>query len=883
MTRAWFVRGWSMIALTVALALLVAACARTKAPMLPGFRDPDLSLDLRVNDLIGRLTTDEKISQMMMNSPAIPRLGIPAYYWWNEGLHGVARDGVATVFPQAIGLAATWNPELQQRVGDVISTEARAKNNALIRRTGGATKIYQGLTIWSPNINIFRDPRWGRGQETYGEDPFLTSRMGLAFVRGLQGDDPRYLKTVATVKHFAVHSGPEPLRHKFDAVVSDRDLRETYLPAFEACIREGQCASLMSAYNAIDGIPAPCNGFLLDDILRKEWGFGGAVVGDVDTVKDAWQGHKYAKDAAEASALSVKAGTDLCSGESYKALPEALKRGLISEADLDRALRRLFALRMRLGQFDPPERAPYSKIPITENDSPAHDRLALEAARQSLVLLKNDGTLPWNPRDLKRVAILGPTGDDPSALLGNYNGTPARVRTLVDGLRAKLEPLGVKVSYQPAVPVVDGFLEQGEPFPQGVLFTNISKATSGLNRELFDDAKFNGQPKSAQIDAQVDCIWNEERACPGIPSFNANLRWRGVLVPKETGEYTFSLTISGLARLYIDGASVLGDMKTYDPGGLRTRSVTKKLQTGRAYDVRLEFHQNPKDSGGRVLLGWQAPGALARALEAARKADHVILTLGITPGLEGEEMKNFSAKGFSGGDRVSILLPKAQRDLIDAVAALRKPFIVVLNNGSALSFDVAKPGAILESWYYGQRGGDAVAEAILGEIDPAGRLPVTFYASDKDLPPFENYSMANRTYRYFAGKPLYAFGHGLSYATFAYEKCTLSAATAWPGETVKLWVTVKNTSQRDGDEVVQAYATAKNPPVPMPLRQLVGFRRVSIRAGKTRTVEIDVPMSTLRRWDDASKAYVVDPGACRLAIGPASDQAKLQAKLIALR
>jgi beta-glucosidase len=729
------------------LASAAPGLAQTPGPSAQplAFRNPDLPVAKRIDDLIGRLTIDEKISQMMMNSPAIPRLDIPAYAWWNEALHGVARKGRATVFPQAIALAATWNPALHHRIADAISTEVWAKTNELASRPGGKNSQFLGLTLWSPNINIFRDPRWGRGQETYGEDPFLTGRFAVAFVTGLQGDDPHYLKTVATLKHFAVHSGPESLRHQFNAVVSERDLHETYLPAFETGVREGHAWSLMSAYNAIDGIPAPANTRLLTDILRDDWGFPGAVVGDVDTVSDITRGHHYTKDAAEASALAVKAGTDLCSGATYKALPDSLKRGLCTEADIDAALRRLLLLRFKLGQFDPPDRVPFTKIPASDNDSPAHEQLALEASRQSLVLLKNDGALPWDVKTIKTLAVIGPTAADNQALVGNYNGTPARPVTLIKGLRDRLEPLGVKIIQEPGVPLVTGF----------------------------------------------------------------------------------------------------------------------------------------HDKSQMLKFGWQTPDPGAgtdRALAAAKQADHILLTLGITPALEGEEMR-VNAEGFSGGDRTSILLPKCQRDLIDKIAALGKSFVVVLTNGSALSFDVSKPNAILDAWYYGEQGGNALTEALLGDYNPAGRLPITFYQSDSDLPPFTDYSMVNRTYRYFAGKPLYAFGHGLSYTTFAYEKAALSAPQATAGQTVTLRVTVKNSGSRSGDEVIQAYAHAANPPVPMPLRQLVGFLRVSFQPGETKDVEIPIPVDLLRRWDETKKSYVVDPGAYELRIGPSSDQPLLTATL----
>jgi beta-glucosidase len=834
----------------------------------PAFRNPDLPFPSRVDDLVGRMTVPEKISQLLMASAAIPRLGIPAYHWWNEALHGFARHGIATVFPQAIGLAATWDPALHQRIADAISTEARAENNETLRRGNGDTRIYEGLTIWSPNINIFRDPRWGRGQETYGEDPFLTGRFAVAFVRGLQGGDAHYLKVVSTVKHFAVHSGPEELRHRFDAVISERDLHETYLPAFEAGIREGGAQSLMSAYNAIDGIPAPANRRLLTTILRGDWGFTGAVVGDVDTVRDLFDtgGHGYAKDAAEASADALKGGTDLCSGTTYEALPEALKRGLVTEADLDRALRRLFLLRFRLGQFDPAERVAYRQIPLSVVDSPAHDQLALEAARQSLVLLKNDGALPWSAGAIRTLAIIGPTGDDLSALVGNYNGTPAHPVTIVAGLRRRLEPRGVKVIYDPAVPIVVGLRENGQNFPAGVLFTDESRRTPGLAGQFFATADFAAAPAAARIDGQVDLAWNPAQLPAGIPP-ELHARWTGVLVPPATGEYALSVTFIGQARLFIDGRLVAGEANLRDRGQVRTRSERRTLTGGRAYQVSLEFNQTGSD--GKIQLGWVAPGAIDAAVALARSADHILLTLGITPDLEGEEMP-IAAEGFSHGDRTSVLLPQIQRELLDRIAALGKPFTVVFTGGSAVSFEVAKPNAALMAWYYGQRGGDAVAEALLGEINPAGRLPVTFYRSDADLPAFTNYAMAGRTYRYFNGAALFPFGHGLSYTRFAYGNLRLAGPRGSSADPIRFTVNVANTGSRDGDEVVQAYVRHLSSRVPQPIRSLVAFRRVPIAAGATASVALAFPAQALRQWDEGQQRYLVESGDYELEVGASS-------------
>ena len=865
----------------VALAVLVPVQAEETLP----FRNPDLPLEQRVDDLVSRLTVAEKIGQTMMAAAEVPRLGIPRYDWWNEALHGVARNGIATVFPQAIGLAATWNPELHQRVAETIATEARAKNNEALAKSGGHTKRYQGLTIWSPNINIFRDPRWGRGQETYGEDPLLTSRLAVAFVKGLQGDDPRYLKTVATVKHYAVHSGPEPARHRFDAVVGERDLWETYLPAFEAGIREGGATSLMSAYNAVNGTPAPAHAELLQKILRERWGFSGAVVGDVDNVADMWRkgGHGFSPDAAAASATAIKTGNDLCSGKTYEALPDALKRGLITEADIDVALRRLLALRFRLGHFDPAERVPYRSIPASANNAPENDRLALEAARQSLVLLKNNGSLPWDAKKLKTVAILGPAGAEESALLGNYAGTPSRKITLVDGLRAKLESQGIKVLVESGVPLVKGFRMSGKPFPAGALFADAARSKPGLRAEVFahdkQDSKnplVDGRPVATRTDAQVDFQWDEAQPIEGIPISNTGIRWTGVLVPPVSGEYLLGVVAEGAARLYLDDKAVINSWRK-DPE--RPLSTTLQLEAGRAYAVRLEYVQlTPK---GRVQFGWIAPGqddGFARALAAAQEADHVVLTLGITPDLEGESM-SVTAEGFTGGDKLTLDLPATQRDLLAKVAELKKPTAVVLTTGSAINLDDSKADAVLLAWYYGQRGADAVAETLLGEFNPAGRLPITFYRNTESLPAFEDYAMTNRTYRYYTGKPLYAFGHGLSYTSFAYEKLALSAATARADDTVVVQATVKNTGARDGDEVVQLYATAKKPPVSMPLRQLVAFQRVSLRAGETKTVNLSVPVERLRRWDEAADRYVVDPGAWYFDAGPASDRLPLRAVL----
>lgn len=828
------------------------------------FQDPDLPLQTRVDDLVARLGLEEKVDQLGMDTRGVPRLGIPAYQWWNEALHGVARNGIATVFPQAIALAATWNPVLHRRIAEAISTEARAKHHATVRASGGATKIYEGLTIWSPNINIFRDPRWGRGQETYGECPFLTSRFAVAFVRGLQGDDPAHLKTIATVKHFAVHSGPEAERHSFDARPTPRDLWETYLPAFEAGIVEGGAQSLMSVYNAIDGVPGPVNARLLTAILRGRWGFTGAVVGDVDCVHDVHAHHKFTRDAAESAALALRAGNDLCSGSTYAALPEALARGLCTMEDLDRALRRLLALRFRLGQFDPPERVSHASIPPEANDCAAHDALALDAARQSLVLLKNNGVLPLDPARLRTVAVLGPVADEKSALLGNYAGTPARPVTLLAGIHAKLSAHGIAVVHEPGCALAAGFPDNQFPFAAGELFTDASRATPGVRGEFWANRELSGPPSHTRVDPQLDLDWDYYHPQPNIAVRDTSARWTAVLLPPVSGAYKLDLTLVGGARLWLDDRLVLDE---WSDGPFRIRTIDTFFSAGRPVALRLELTQNQFTAKAR--LGWRTPHPLSdleRALAAAREADHVILCLGLTPDLEGEE-NPFSCEGFVAGDRSSLALPAPQRALFDAVSALRKPLTLVLTTGSALSFDPEKADAVLLAWYYGQRGGEAVAEGLLGETNPAGRLPVTFYRSEADLPDFRDYRMEGRTYRYFRGEPLYAFGHGLSYTRFTLHDLAVDPAT------LTATVVVTNAGGRPGDEVVQIYVKDARPG--RPRLQLCGFSRVNLAPGETRSVLIPVDPRPLRRWDELADDYVLDRIPREFLAGHASDRLPL--------
>lgn len=690
------------------------------------YLDNTQPLAVRVDDLIKRLTLEEKIAQIGSEAPAIDRLGIPAYNWWNEALHGVARAGIATVFPQAIGLASTWNTELMLTMAQAISDEGRAKHHEAVRN--GDYGLYQGLTFWSPNINIFRDPRWGRGQETYGEDPYLTARLGVNFVHGLQGDHPDYLKTVATPKHFAVHSGPEDTRHYFDAVVSQRDLWMTYLPAFKACIVEAKAYSIMGAYNRVNGEAACASPTLLEKILRGEWGFEGYVVSDCGAIYDIYANHRIVDSPAEAAALAVKHGCDLeCCG-TYRipcmtsGLEPAVEQGLLTEEDIDRTVKRLFMARFRLGMFDPPELVPYTQIPFSVVDSPEHRALALEVAQQSLVLLKNqDNLLPLDKNALTSIAVIGPNADETLVLTGNYMGTPSEPVSVLAGIRAAVAP-GTEVHYA--------------------------------------------------------------RGCN--------------------------------------------------------------------------------------ILGGNQDG-FAEAVDAASSSDVVVMVMGLSQQMEGEEgQQEGNPPGItSRGDRdLALDLPIIQGELLEAVYNTGKPIILVLINGSMVAINWADENipAILEAWYPGQAGGTAVANALFGAYNPGGRLPVTFYRTLSDLPPFEDYSMANRTYRYFTGDPLYAFGFGLSYTTFAYRDLAITPQNVSSGETVSVQVEVENTGQHAGDEVVQLYLKDVEASLPIPRLQLAGFTRIHLEPGQKQTVSFEISAEQMSFVDDEG-TWVLEPGAFQVWVG----------------
>lgn len=821
-----------------------------------------------MDELVARMTLEEKVLQMQYTAPAIPRLGIPSYNWWNEALHGVARSGYATVFPQAIGMAATWNPDLVHRAAEVIATEARAKYNQAQRENNHS--IYYGLTFWSPNINIFRDPRWGRGQETYGEDPFLAAKLGVAFVTGLQGDDPKYLKTVSTPKHYAVHSGPELARHGFNVAVSPHDLEDTYLPAFRATVTTGQADSVMCAYNAVDGAPACANTYLLDKTLRQAWHFQGYVTSDCGAVRDITTGHHYTPDDEHGSAAAVRAGTDTTCGDEYTALVQAVHDGLIQESEIDTAVKRLFTARLRLGLFDPPGAVPFNRLPMSENDSPAHRQLALQAARESMVLLKNqDGFLPLKPT-VKTIAVIGPNAESLVALEGNYNGTPSHPVLPLDGLHRHLAGKA-KLLYAQGSAYT---MELPVPVPRTVFHTVGDKTVSGLTGEYFPNTDFSGKPTLVRVDPQIQFDWNAASPAPGIPMRAFAVRWTGTLTPPGPGDYTFGIDRPACYpcgdqegfRVYVDDQLMTSG--TQDDGRLKVPSFPMHFTDSSPRRFRLEYtHRAPLFAAG-VTLTWQPPTQVLReeAVKAAQGADVVVAFVGLSPALEGEEMP-VQVEGFQGGDRTDIGLPRVQQALLDALATTGKPLVVVLLNGSALAVNWAQQhaAAILEAWYPGGEGGTAIAETLTGVNNPAGRLPVTFYASRDQLPPFKDYSMQNRTYRYFRGKALYGFGYGLSYANFAYSNLKLSSDRLQAGQPLAVEVDVRNTAKVAGDEVAELYLSY--PPSPSaPLHALKGFKRVHLAPGETQHVTFTLEPRDLSQVTEQGE-HMILPGSHTVFVG----------------
>jgi beta-glucosidase len=873
--------------------LLVTVAGAQPAKPLP-YLDPSLPTEQRAADLVSRMTLDEKVSEMRNSSEAIPRLNVPAYDWWNEGLHGVARSGYATMFPQAIGMAATWDAPLFKQLATVISDEARAKNNEALRHDNHS--IYYGLTFWSPNINIFRDPRWGRGQETYGEDPFLTAQLGVNFVEGMQGDDPKYYRVIATPKHFAVHSGPESERHRFDVDPSPHDLWDTYLPAFRATIVDAKADSIMCAYNAVEGQPACGSDLLMKTVLRGYWNFQGYVTSDCGAIADFWHkdAHHMSPDSHHASADALLHGTDTDCGQNYRTLPDAVKAGLISESDIDISLRRLFVARMKLGLFDPPSMVRYTSIPFSDVDSPAHQQLALEVADKSMVLLKNDGALPLNPSKYKTIAVIGPNAASLAALEGNYNGVARDPQMPVDALHAAFP--GARIIYQQGSPYVEGL---GLPVPRTMFRPAADSAEEGLKAEYFAGDNMDAKPAITRIDPQIDFDWTSVSPLPTAAASTDGfaVRWTGVLVPPAPGKYEFTLRV-GRCRLCggrdhfsvtVDGKQVAAMANASpapgqgfahingttgaveDPHPAGPPRFTIDFADTHPLPIRIEMARSSSMMGGGITLEWQPPASvlLQHAVDAAKQADLVVAMVGLSPQLEGEEMP-VHVEGFSGGDRTDIKLPAPQQQMLEQVAATGKPLVVVLLNGSALATNWAQEhaNAILEAWYPGQAGGQAIADTLAGKNNPAGRLPVTFYTSLDELPPFADYSMQNRTYRYFSGKTLYDFGFGLSYTKFSYSHLKLSTETLNAGDSLTAEADVRNSGSVAGDEVAELYLTAPRDGNGglSPKLQLEGFQRIHIAPGQIRHVVFKLDPRQLSEVD-SNGIRSVQPGSYKLSIG----------------
>jgi beta-glucosidase len=830
----------------------------------PAYLNPALPAEQRAADLVHRMTVEEKVSQLVNQSRAVPRLNIPAYDWWSEALHGVVRPGV-TEFPEPVGLAATFDPDSIHRMGVAIGTEGRIKHAQAVRE--GHSSVFEGLDFWAPNLNIFRDPRWGRGQETYGEDPFLTARMGVAFVTGMQGDDPNHYRVIATPKHYAVHSGPEPTRHFVDVDVSKHDELDTYLPAFRAAVTEGKAGSVMCAYNGINGQPACANEFLLQDQLRGKWNFQGYVVSDCEAVVNIYRDHHFTKTQPEASALAIQRGMDnecidfakVNDDHDYKAYFDAYQQGFLKESEIDTALIRLFTARMKLGMFDPPEVDPYSKIDANELDSAEHRALALTLANESMVLLKNDGVLPLKQGAIK-IAVVGPLADQTKYLLGNYNGSPSHTVSVLEGLKSEFPQAQITF-----VPGTQFLRTEGDTVPESALSTPEGKpgltATFSTGGSFRDKGTVFATKQVSTVDLKTEGVPPEAAG-----KFPLTITWEGFLTAPETGEYSIGVRAKGNSAMVMVNGKPLA-MEYLDPEHTQAKAGHIQLEKGKKAAVRVRYELNEKGAvEAQMFWAKYDPMPSPESIAAAKNADVVQAVLGITSDLEGEEMP-VSEEGFKGGDRTSIDLPKPEEALLEAVASTGKPVVLVLANGSALAVNWANEhvSAILDSWYAGEEGGVAIAQTLSGKNNPAGRLPVTFYTGLDQLPQFEDYSMRNRTYRYFSGKPLYPFGFGLSYTTFSYSDLTLPKTPINAGDPLMAEVTITNTGKLAGDEVAQLYLSFPKMP-DTPLRALRGFQRVHLNPGESQKVRFALKDRDLSMVSEAGEPIIAE-GAYTVSIG----------------
>jgi beta-glucosidase len=844
--------------LTACITFVTCAAFAQDNSSLP-YMNPKLAPEERAADLVHRMTLEEKGSQLVNQARAIPRLKVPAYDWWSEALHGVVADGT-TEFPEPIGLAATFDTPRIHEMATSIGIEGRIVHDQSLQ--DGNSGFFRGLDFWAPNVNIFRDPRWGRGQETYGEDPFLSGRLAVAFVTGMQGDDPHYFRVISTPKHFAVHSGPEPTRHFADIDVSKHDQLDTYTPAFRAAVVEGHANSVMCAYNAINGQPACANEFLLQHTLRGAWHFQGYVVSDCDAVRNIFRDHHYRPTQPQASAISLLRGMDnecidgpgkVTDNHDYKPYVEAVQQGYLPESAVDTALIRLFTARIRLGMFDPPEIVPYSKIEKSELDSADHRALARRMANEAMVLLKNDGVLPL--KSVKNIVVVGPLAEQTAVLLGNYNGTPTHTVSVLEGLKAEFP--GAKITYVAGTQFLS---QQGDPVPTSALTTPDAKP--GLKAEYSSRPGFEakGTPLVTRVEPLIkltDANLPEEAKTTKTLA----VEWTGFLHANATADYLLGIKANAFVRVSVDNKLVAQGW------GNQTHMGQLHLEKGRPAKLEVSYSRFAEGKPEAQLI-WapvnNAPDPAAVA--AAKKADVVVAVVGITSRLEGEEMP-VDQPGFSGGDRTNLDMPKPEEDLVQAVAASGKPLVVVLMNGSALgvNWEKAHANAILEGWYSGEEGGAAIAETLSGKNNPAGRLPVTFYKDIHQLPHFEDYSMKGRTYRYFEGEPLWPFGYGLSYTTFSYSDISLPTSTINAGDSLDASVTVTNTGKVAGDEVVQLYL--KLPDVAgAPIRALRGFQRVHLEPSASQKVEFHLSPRDLSMVTDLGD-IIVAKGKYTLSVG----------------
>ena len=842
------------------------------AQQLP-YQNPQLSAAQRADDLLKRLTIDEKVNLMMDTSPAIPRLGIPQFQWWNEALHGVGRNGFATVFPITMAMAASWDDALLHQVFTAVSDEARVK--AQQAKRSGDIKRYQSLSFWTPNINIFRDPRWGRGQETYGEDPYLTAKMGLAVVRGLQGvgyngEDlgvSPYRKLLACAKHFAVHSGPEWNRHEFNIEnLPERDLWETYLPAFKALVQEGKVAEVMCAYQRIDGQACCAQTRYEQQILRDEWGFDGLITSDCGAIRDflpRW--HHVAEDGAEASAKAVLAGTDVECGSEYKHLPEAVRRGDIKEADLDRSLRRLLIARFELGDFDPDTMNPWTALPESTIASPEHKQLALDMARKSIVLLKNNGVLPL-ATETTNVVVMGPNANDSVMMWGNYAGYPTHTITALDGIRR----------YAPQARYIPGCaLTRNEVYESRFGLLKDPLGNSGMQITYWNNTEMQGTPVTVQNTRQAINLSNGGNTvfAPGVNLENCSARLDATLMAQTDETLHFAISGDDKLRLIVNGDTLVNIWK----GRQRIQGAMPQLnvEAGHHYRIQIDYVQETGYGALNFDIKKKLNPTTNELLAQIGEAETMIFVGGISPSLEGEEMR-VSEPGFKGGDRTSIELPQVQRQLLATLHQAGKHVIFVNCSGSAIAMvpELESCDAILQWWYGGEQGGTALADVLYGQYNPSGRLPVTFYRSTDELPDFLDYTMTGRTYRYFQGQPLFPFGFGLSYTTFSTSKPVYKNG--------KLQVKVSNTGNRQGLETVQVYIR-RVADTEGPLKSLRAYRQVELAPGETKTIDIPLPRNSFEGWDASNNTMRVVPGKYEVMVGHSSADKDLQKILVSIK